>query len=110
MPRDLLGHFDLTAAVDIRGAFWSSLGICERLPACLGDLHARDFDRASADNHALAVCGGESVAHKLNYLFDSEAMGEQDRLGAAVHIAPNKSTAHRRPGFGGPRAPARPPK
>jgi hypothetical protein len=84
MPRDLLGHFDLTAAVDIRGAFWSSLGICERLPACLGDLHARDFDRASADNHALAVCGGESGAHKLNYLFDSEAMGEQDRLGAAV--------------------------
>jgi hypothetical protein len=30
------------------------------------------------------VCGGESGAHKLNYLFDSEAMGEQDRLGAAV--------------------------
>src|SRR5260221_14523043 len=47
----------------------------------------RDFNRASADNHALAVCGGESGAHKLNYLFDSEAMGEQDRLGAAVHIS-----------------------
>jgi|SRR5260221_13404866 hypothetical protein len=57
---------------------------CERLPASLGDLHTRDFNRASADNHALAVCGGESGAHKLNYLFDSEAMGEQDRLGAAV--------------------------
>ncbi len=62
----------------------SSLGVCERLPACLGDLHARDYDRASADNHALAMCGGLSGAHKLNYLFDSEAMGEQDRLGAAV--------------------------
>ncbi len=31
----------------------------------------RDFNRASADNHALAVCGAASGAHKLNYLFDS---------------------------------------
>jgi hypothetical protein len=46
----------------------------ERPSACLGNLHARDFDRASGDNHALAVCGREPGAHQLGYLVDRETM------------------------------------
>jgi hypothetical protein len=59
-------------------------GLRQRLPAGLRDLHTRDLDCPSADNDALAMCGRESGMHKLNYLFDSEAMREKDRLGTAV--------------------------
>jgi hypothetical protein len=55
----------------------------ERPPACLGDLHVRDFDRASADNHALGMCGRQPGAHQLDYPVDRETMREQDRLGTA---------------------------
>jgi hypothetical protein len=63
----------------------SSLGpLRKRLSARLSDLYVRYFDRASADNHALAVCGREPVAHKVDHLCNREAMRTHDRLGTAI--------------------------
>jgi hypothetical protein len=56
----------------------------KRLPACLSDLHVRDFDHTSGDNYAPAVCGHEPVAYQLGYLADRKTMCEQDRLATAI--------------------------
>jgi hypothetical protein len=65
--------------------FWSSLRLVgERSPASCGDPHPRDFDRASGNNHAPAVCGREPVAHQLNHLRDGEAVCAHKGLGAPV--------------------------
>jgi hypothetical protein len=47
----------------------------------------RDFDRASADNHALAVCGRQPGMHEIDHLCDREAMRRQHCLGHAVATA-----------------------
>jgi hypothetical protein len=48
------------------------------------DPHARDVNGAPASDHSFGLGRGEPSAHKLNHLLDPEAMGDHDRLGAAV--------------------------
>jgi hypothetical protein len=58
--------------------------LCERPPAGVGDPDAGDIERPAAGNDRVGSCGCKTGADQLGQHLTLEAVGQKDRLGAAV--------------------------